>query len=270
MKKSLFFTGVIGAALLLGQQAFASTGIVLPGYSNVVNGSGMPETAYGVVGSSITSPNALGAVNPSVFLSFNYETNWTGNDKDDGDMGIGGSFGNARRYVGVSVAVLNDSLGYRTSFLKNTSISVRLNRYINHNFAIAIGAANVYGWNAYRKAAHSYYAVATNEWHGFVPITASLGAGTGAFNSISDAQNKKDSNLYPFASVGFGLIKHLSFTTDWSSDQLAAGFTYAPNWFKHVPIAFNASLLNITLNRAGGTKNNRAFVIGVVTSYSFV
>lgn len=262
--KSMLINTIAAGSLLTASLASAQS-ITLPGISFDSQTQAV-QTPTGVAGSSLTSPNALGGLGTSVFLGGTLVNHWTGEDKADGSMSFGVGFGNAKKTVGVSIGVLNDSLGDRTRFFKNAGVSLRLNRYINNDLAVAAGVVNAYGWNDYRYTAHSFYVVATKAFHGSTPVVGSIGAGTGTFASIWDVHNHYDGGVFPFASLGAAITQHLSVIGDFASKRLAAGFTYAPAWFKRFPIAFNAAVLNVTGHPSA---RSRSLMISGVVSYSF-
>ena len=225
------------------------------------------QTAYGVVGTSVSSPNAYGNEGASLFYGLSATNHWLGSTGEDGTMSFGAAYGQPHKYFGASVGVANSSMGIRTRFFTNGNINIRINRYLAREFAVAVGESNLYGWNAYRPMAHSYYGVATDTVQTpYMPISFSAGAGTGSFNSISDGQNGIDDDVYPFAAIGLGLFKNFALIGDWTTRIFSAGVSYSPEIITGLPIGFTLSALNL-----GGARDSTSltFVGGVSASYTF-
>ena len=231
-----------------------------------------PETAFGVAGANLASPNAMGGLGASVFLGLSVVTNWSGSlntpsGEVDGNMSGGFGFGNAKKYVGVTVGAVNDSLGFRSRFLKNGGFSLRVNRYITDNLAVAVGMNNVVGWGAFRSIANSYYGVVTGEYDKiFRPLTLSVGAGTGSFDSAADTQAGNDGNVYPFTSLGVGIIQNFSGIVDWTAKKLNLGFALTPPISKSYPMALTFGFMNVTKGPAG---SKSSFSVSGVISHTF-
>ena len=94
-----------------------------------------------------------------------------------------------------------------------------------------------------------------------LPLTASLGVGTGAFRSIGaiDA-GTNDPNV--FGSLGLQVIPELSIISGWTGNSLGLGLSTAPFDF---PLVITAGVSDVTDNTRSGTRVNAS----VGYSFSF-
>ena len=94
-----------------------------------------------------------------------------------------------------------------------------------------------------------------------MPLTASLGVGTGAFRSIGaiDA-GTNDPNV--FGSLGLQVIPELSIISGWTGNSLGLGLSTAPFDF---PLVITAGVSDVTDNTRSGTRVNAS----VGYSFSF-
>lgn len=224
-------------------------------------------TPTGSASVSISSPNAFGGDKPTIFAGANYVNHWHDTNQEDGNIGLGLSFGNPFQYVGVSLNVGIDSVGVDQRFDKNGGFGFRLNRYITRNAAIAFGMTNVVGWGAWKDLSKGYYLDLTRSFHWLVPLTINAGAGTGGFYSIDQGQSGSDSlkDIGFFGGAGIEPVKNLSLIADYTTRQLALGGNYTMTWIPHLPIVLGASYINV--NENGGAKPYFQASVGI--SYSF-
>lgn len=205
-------------------------------------------TAKGSASASITSPNAFGQMvsNPSVFLSSSYVSHWSGTTSDDGNISGGFAFGNARKYVGVSVGILVDAVGVDQHFDKNGSWSLRINRYLGQSTALAIGGT-MGGWGAMHNQSHGYYLAMTHGFDTKIPVTVNFGVGTGGYYSIAQSQTGSDSlkKIGAFGGVGVSLFKNSSVIADYTGQQLSLGANYIFTFFKKLPIFISVAAVNV-------------------------
>lgn len=216
-------------------------------------------TGRGPANASLTSPSALGWGN-ALFTSLIYNRS-TVTGTDDGNWVLGVMGGDARKKVGVIIATNIDTLGLRSeSFAKNGNISVRINRYLTKNTAIAIGAGNVYGWGAFHRLARSYYAAMSHTLMvGHFPVTLNGGLGTGALDSISAGRRSDDGQVRPFAGVGVSVWNNLSVIVDYTAQKVSLGGSYV-FMIKRLPVF--VTLAGSNLNEADGLKTRLYASVG--------
>ena len=203
----------------------------------------------GVPSGSITSPNALGSLKNGIFFGVSSVPTMAIVDAKINSSTatlFGLSFGNAAKNIGLTLGITDTSLFSHLSFMSQASLSLRVNRYINTNTALAVGAVNLVGSKQYKTLPSSFYLTLTHVLQTPVPISASFGMGNGIFNPLDNPKQHHSSLLYPFVSIGFGLAPHFSFVTDWASNRLSIGTAYTPHLNPYWSISINLNLLNIT------------------------
>ena len=199
----------------------------------------------GIANSSVSTPSALGGEGPVVFAAVSSGRMISGRSGFHTSTIWGGGFGNARKTAGVSVGFIDDGLLRGKTMFHDGGISIRLNRYVAKNTAIALGAANMVGWRSFSNLPHSYYAVVSHSFSARFPVTASLGMGSGLYHSQADVSNKSDRGWYPFANVGVLVYPGLSVMTDYLAQRISFGLSYTPNWSRQWLVAFNLGLVNV-------------------------
>lgn len=252
---------------IVGMTLFSPMIITATPYNNTVRPLDLPKYTYAsykqnenhtrsrhpiytAKGASITTPNALGNIGTSIAFGFS-SINHTDGKKSDGNFSFGLGFGNAKKLIGIGLGIVTDTANYNQLPLKNTSVSLRINRYLTDNIAAAIGVVNFAGWNKFNHLAKSYYgAITFNNIQFIRPISLSLGLGSGTFVSPEEANSGSDSSLREFASLDFTLTQQLAMICDWSADRLSAGLGYFPQWIQGWPIIMTASVLNIAGNNS--------------------
>lgn len=214
-----------------------------------LNHSAWHNSSAGAPSGSITSPNALGSLKNAIFFGVSSIPTMAIVDakiNSNSATLFGLSFGNAANNIGLTLGITDTSLFSHLSFMSQASLSLRLNRYINTNTALAAGAVNLVGSKQFKTLPSSFYLTVTHVLQTPTPITASFGVGNGIFNPLDNPKQHHSSLLYPFISIGFGLTPHFSFITDWTSNRLSIGTAYTPNLNPNWPISINLNLLNIT------------------------
>lgn len=231
------------AVLILPQKMATSFQTAMFHRSNLV-------TPFGVPGASISSPNAFGPSGTVLLAGAGYVNHWTATNKQDGYASVGASFGNPYRYVGVLVNVVLSSVGINNSdFAEHGNLSIRINRYLDQNTAIAVGAGNAVGWGIQDRDAHNFYAAITHTFVLGLPMSFNFGIGTGAFNNVADVSRGYDGNVKPFASLGIGVYKNASIVGDWTANQFSFGGNYTFTCWRKVPIFIGLYGVNLNHNR---------------------
>lgn len=223
----------------------------------------------GPTGSSIGTPTAYAADWGIIAAGANFVNHWPDGNLSDGSASFSVGLGNATKYAGLSVSALIDSLGGRQEgFAKNGTIAAQLFHIFPHNFALAAGVSNLIPWGAMNHSSRNYYAVGTKIFDTKIksysmPLTTSVGLGTGAFFSHSDCLSKHDNRVKPFGSVGWRILPRLSIIGEVFANQINAGVSIIP--IKTLPFVINISDSNI--NRYQGT---RSFImVSAAVGYSF-
>lgn len=224
----------------------------------------------GPTGSSIATPIAFGADWGIIAGGLSYVNHWPTGTRSDGFASVTLGLGNAQKYAGLSVSALIDNLGGGSNrFAQNGTIAWQLFHVFPQNFALAVGMANAIPWGkAFVGSSQNYYGVATKVFDtrikGYsMPLTASLGAGTGSFYSLAHSADKRDDKVKPFGSLGWRVLPRLSLISDWSANQLNAGVSIVP--IKAWPLVINGAYANI--NRHQNTRSY--FMISAAVGYSF-
>ena len=78
-----------------------------------------------------------------------------------------------------------------------------------------------------------------------LPITLNAGVGTGSFYSVESATAGRDNQFRPFFGIGFGIVKNLSWMTDYATQELNTGVSYGISVFK-LPVSLSAGWMNVT------------------------
>lgn len=250
-----------------------STKELLYAYANTPEGQNtlsrlVNPSLVGPTSSSISSPIAFAADWGVIAVGLAYANRWPGTDDRDGLAGISVGFGDAEKYAGLAVSVLIDSIKPNNNFAENGTVAAQLFHVFPNDYALAVGAGNIGPWGVFKDSARSYYAVGSKVFGVSIkdrqmPLTLSVGAGTGAFYSVSDAQNKHDSNIRPFGSAGWRIFPQLSVIGEWAAKQTNVGISILP--IAKLPIVINVADCNIT--RSEG--KNTFFTISVAAGYSF-
>ena len=218
-------------------------------------------TSRGVPSVSLSSPSAFGGAGTVLFATLGYVNHWDGTDVQDGDAGLGVSFGDPYQYVGGLISTNIDSLGFNSdAFAQNGGVGFRINRYLDDATAVAVGMGTTVGWGAFSHIAHSYYAAVTHAFATPLPMSLNMGVGTGALYGGNDSVENKDNHYRPFAGVGFGLFKNFSLILDYTANEFTAGGNYSFVFWK-LPFFVSASYANFA--RLNGAEPHMQLGAGV-------
>lgn len=185
---------------------------------------------------SVGTPNALGDGN-AIFSFIGYVNNFTSSgNSSTGSTGVGASFGNSHKYVGVTLSANSSS---------NLGFGLRVNHYFAEHTAAAIGAGNIGNFGPTQSK--NFYFAATQELPFFqrFPISINAGFGTGSFYSITDAQLAKDNNIGGFGGIGITIYPNLSLIADYAARQYNIGTNYNFTLLKKLPMFFSLACTNI-------------------------
>ena len=210
-----------------------------------------------VPGSGFLTPSAYGADWGDAFVGLSGVTSGRNEDKWDGSASVGVGFGDAIDTVGVEVSVGIISLD---GFADDGTIGFKLHKVFPqaNNLAVAAGWSNAISWGDANDAEDTFYGVVTHRFDlqpdqdNTLPLTASLGIGTGAFRSIGAIEaGSNDPNV--FGSLGLRVIPELSIVSGWTGSALGLGVSAAPFDF---PLIMTAGVSDVTDNTASGPRFN--------------
>jgi len=211
-----------------------------------------PATGFG-------TPSAFGADWGDAFIGLSGVTEGDTDTKADGSISLGMGFGNAVENIGVEVSVGIISLD---GFGDDGSVGIKLHKVFPEadNLAIALGWSNPITWGDANNAEDTFYGVVTKQFElnpeatNTLPLTVSLGAGTGAFRSTG-AIEAGDNALNVFGSLGLRIIPEVSLVSGWTGSALGLGVSAAPFDF---PLVFTAGVTDVTGNTRSGARVNAA------------
>jgi hypothetical protein len=203
--------------------------------------------------SGFLTPSAYGADNRDAYIGVAGRT--AGNNSDlDGSASFGIGFGDATENIGVEINAAIISL--LDDFAEDGSIGLKLHRYFPDagKVAVALGWSNPIAWGAAEDSADTFYGVVTRrfELNGErpMPLTASLGIGTGSFRSQSAIDdNENTPNL--FGSVSARIKPHMSLISSWTGRSLGVAASLAPS---SLPLVITVGLSDITDRTSEGTR----------------
>ena len=224
-----------------------------------------------VPSSTFITPNAYGADWGDFYVGSAGATERTnggtdGNDGIDGSIAAGMGFGNAARNVGVelNVGVINID-----NFAADGTVGFKVHRVFPeaNNLGVAVGWSNAVKWGDARRDEDTIYGVVTQRFDlrpnrdNSMPLTTSLGVGTGAFRSTG-AIEAGDNAPNVFGSVGLRVIPQVSLVSSWSGSALGLAASAAPFNF---PVVLTAGVSDLT----GNTEEGAQFVGGLGYSFGF-
>ncbi len=215
--------------------------------------------------SSFLTPSGYGADWGDAYVGLSGST--VNNDNDyDGSASFGFGLGDAANNVGVEIGVGIISLD---GFADDGVVGFKLHRTFPqlNNLAIALGWTNPIKWGVAQNDVDTFYGVVTQKFDlqpnqaNTLPLTVSLGLGTGAFRSTG-AIAARDNAPNLFASAGLRVIPEVSVVSSWTGSALGLGVSAAPF---DAPFVITAGVADLTDNTAGGTQ----FVGSMGYSFSF-
>ncbi len=219
-----------------------------------------------VPSSTFITPNAYGADWGDFYIGSAGATEDT-KDGLDGSASVGMGFGNAVDNVGVE---LNVGIISIDGFADDGTVGFKVHKLFPkaNNLGVAVGWYNPIKWGAAQQDEDTFYGVVTQRFElrpqksNSMPLTTSLGVGTGAFRS-NGAIAAGDNAPNLFGSVGLRVIPQVSLVSSWSGRALGVAASAAP--FKQLPFVFTAGVSDLTGNTEDGTQ----FVGGLGYSFGF-
>jgi hypothetical protein len=190
----------------------------------------------------------------------------------DGSAAIGMGLGDPHKYVGMDVAVSVISLDYTDGGFGDTGdYSFKMSRFIGDTAAVAIGVDNAFPWgDDATDSDQSWYGVISNQFSLAVtptsktlPLTLSLGYGTGTYQSDASSDDGVANTIGIFGSAGLQLTSQFSVIGDWTGEMINAGISVVP--VKKWPLVTSLTVTDLS-NRTG---NKTPVVFSVGYAYSF-
>ena len=230
-----------------------------------------PITAIGfpaaVPSSTFLVPSAYGADWGDAFIGIAGETAGRRDEGIDGSAAVGIGFGDAVRNVGVEVNVGIISLD---GFADDGIAGFKLHKVFPQagNLAVAAGWTNPIKWGDATEENDTFYGVVTKQFRlrpnasNQLPLTASLGIGTGTFRSIG-AFEADGNAANVFGSAGLRVIPQVSLISSWNGNGLGLATSVVP--IKRVPFVLTLGVSDVT----GNTNNGAQFQGSVGYAFRF-
>lgn len=216
-------------------------------------------------------PSGFGADFGDAFIGIGAQHRTRFADKPDGGLVAGVGLGDARRLLGLEVAVTQ--YGTVRSCCRG-GVSFKVHRLLPGAMSVAVGWENAVGWGEvpgaaedapFTDAGSSVYGALSKvfflEPHGpnaFRNVTGTIGVGSGRFRSESDVIADQET-VNVFGSLAVRFFEPFSVVGSWTGQDLNAGVSLVP--FPRVPLA-------ITVGAADLTTEPRA-IIGAGFGFSY-
>lgn len=207
-------------------------------------------------GSTAGTPSAYGASQGQAYVGIGTFIPLDGGDVD-GSLSAGVGFGDPVKSVGVEVGANITSIGGQNIDIADSgSVGVKLHKYLPDGTAVAVGWSNPVKWGDAKDAEETIYGVVTKSFDlkpnspaNKMPLTVSLGVGTGGFRSKGAIKDDNNSaNL--FGSLGLRVTPETAVVSSWTGNSLNIGGSFAP--FKKTPVVINTVLTDVTDNLGNG------------------
>lgn len=210
--------------------------------------------ALGLPGSSVGSPSAFGADWGDVFAGFSFQERTRFTDKADGAVVAGFGIGDARKLLGLEVAVTVFDLVDDT--FQDGGISFKLHHDFGDGLAVAAGVENAIIWGGLDTNSSAYGVVSKvfrfkDATQLFSTLTVNLGLGGGRFRSEDDVFDGDDS-INVFGSAGLRVIEPVSVIADWTGQDLNLGVSIVP--FRNIPLTITPAIADVTSNAGDGAR----------------
>ena len=211
-------------------------------------------------GSSSGSPAAFGAGWGDFFVGAGFQARTRYSDDEDGSAVVGFGLGNARRLIGMEVALTSGST-IRSGFFERTSVSFKVNRILPRSFGVAVGYENAVTFGDGADGGRSLYGVISkvwdpSSWSPLLSTTTTLGVGGGRFLPEDELARGDDGGANIFASIGVQVFEPMSVIADWTGQDLTIAASIVP--FRRLPLVITPGVADLT-GRAG---DGARFIIG--------
>lgn len=206
--------------------------------------------------SSFLTPTAYGADWGDVYVGLAASIGTANRGRDsDGSASVGFGLGDATRYLGLEI---NSSINSLRGFADDGTVGFKLHRVFPSasNLAVAFGWENPIKWGSARIEPETFYGVVSRRFDlqpgqaNPVPLTVSLGAGTGAYRSTGSIANNTNGINF-FGSLGLRIQPEISLISSWTGSGLGFAASAAP--FEN-PFVFTVGIADVTDNTPDGTR----------------
>lgn len=214
----------------------------------------------GSPGLTLANPAGFGS-DRGFYAGFGYQPDVRySNNIDDGIIGLGFAFGDAREAVGVEIGYTMASFGGSRDFG-----SGGFNAKVHHRFTDSWGIAA--GWNGFLNLGgdndfqDSVYLTSTKVFRtrenlnsAFSRVALTAGVGNGQFRT-EDAIEDDEEGFNAFGSLAFRIARPVSGVVEWTGQDLAVGTSISP--FRRIPITFTLGVRDLA-----GAGDEPRFVFG--------
>lgn len=210
-------------------------------------------------GTTFGTPTAYGANWGQAFVGASGIVDLGGVGRTDGSFSVGAGFGNSISSVGVEVSASVTSVS-TNDFADSGSFGLKIHKILPNTdgLGIAVGWSNAIDWGDTRDAPETIYGVVSKTFDlrpnndNRLPLSISLGVGTGSFRSTGAIAARENSpNL--FGSLGVVVIPQVSFASSWTGSKLNLGMGIAPF---EIPLTFTLGVTDVTNNTVNGSGFN--------------
>jgi hypothetical protein len=185
----------------------------------------------------------------------------------DGSGSLGFGIGDAVKSVGVEFGVNITSFGGNDfDFGDSGSLGFKVHKYFADGTAVAVGWSNPIKWGDVNDAKDTIYGVVTKPFYlqpnnprNRMPLTVSVGLGSGIFRSIG-AIEARENSVNVFGSIGLRVAPQVSVVSSWTGNSLNVGGSFTP--LRNTPIVINAIFTDVTnsLDRGTGLSVSAGYV----------
>lgn len=171
----------------------------------------------------------------------------------DGSVSLGAGFGNPVDSVGVELGVNLTSIGGQNfDFGGSGTVGLVVHKHLPDGTAVAVGWSDPVKWGDAKTAKDTIYGVVTKSFdlnsdssENKLPLTVSVGVGTGAFRS-KGAIKAGHNSPNVFVGAGLRVSPEAAIVTSWTGNSLNVGGSFAP--FKKTPLVINTVVTDVTNN----------------------
>jgi hypothetical protein len=226
---------------------------------------------------SFVNPIGFGGYFGNVGLGVAYQSSTALGNKDDGNFGATVSLGDPRKFVGVDMTVVVNSISNDRNrggggTLGSNTLSLQLSRELADDLSIGIGAENLLAFNPSERnisTTLSYYFVATKVFplnrdrsKPFSTLYTSLGLGNGRFLPAGKVTVRGEPGVNVFGSAAIQVIDGVNGIVEWTGQDVNLAVSIVP--FRNIPLAITPAMVDLI-----GTSQNRGARFNISAGYSF-
>jgi hypothetical protein len=211
---------------------------------------------------SISSPTGYGADAGLAFAGLGFQQRTRFTNLKDAAVVAGLGLGDARRLVGLELAVTSYSLGRRHAPGAVGSASFKVHRLLPADVAVSAGVENVVHWGD-TDAGRSPYVALSRDFvlsddprMRFGALVLNAGVGGGRFRSERDVERNRKV-VSPFGSAALFVAEPVTVVADWTGQDLVAGVSFLP--IQRLPLVFTPAMADLTRRAGDGPR----FILGI-------